>query len=60
METIFFAVFESKTIKQGVIKHFDKKKSLKEFHYWLENERIKLTNLWHERIVISNIKFIKK
>lgn len=62
-ETIFFATFN--TVVGTIIhnhdrrQYFQSKKTLKEFHDWLESHRVEIESTHNGNTVITNIQFIK-
>ena len=58
-ETIFFATFETDSKKFDRRSYFKSKKTLREFHYWLEGKREEIEKGFHGKCIIINIQFIE-
>lgn len=62
-ETLFFATFNS-VVETQIHNHdrreyFQSKKTLKEFHDWLESHRVDIISIYNGSTIITNAQFIK-
>lgn len=58
IETMFFAVFHSSTMRHDRREYFSNTKTLKDFHDWLEKQRNNIEKDLGSPTLIENIQYI--